>query len=42
VTLLSEDGFLEAVLSFEHTAFRLELQRSYAEPHETPQFAAFP
>jgi hypothetical protein len=41
VTLLSEAGFLEAVLSFEHTAFRLELQRSYAEPHEAPQFAAF-
>lgn len=41
MTLLSEDEFLEAVLTVEHTAFRLELQRSYAEPHEAPQFAAF-
>jgi hypothetical protein len=41
VTLLSEAGFFEALLGFEHTAFRLELQRSYAEPHEAPQFAAF-
>lgn len=41
MTLLSEAEFLEAVLSFEHTAFRLELQCSYAEPHEAPQFAAF-
>ena len=41
MTLLSDAEFLEAVLSFEHTAFRLELQRSYAEAHEAPQFAAF-
>lgn len=38
---LSDSEFLDAVLSFEHTAFRLELQRSYAEPHEAPQYAAF-
>ena len=41
MTLLSEAEFFEALLSFEHTAFRLELQRSYAEPHEAPQLAAF-
>lgn len=41
MTLLSEAEFLEVVLSYEHTAFRLELQRSYAEPNEEPQFAAF-
>jgi hypothetical protein len=41
MTLLSETGFLEVLLSYEHTAFRLELQRSYAEPHEAPQYAAF-
>jgi hypothetical protein len=41
VTLLSETEFLDAVLSYEHTAFRLELQRSYDEPNEAPQFAAF-
>lgn len=41
MTLLSEPEFLDAVLSFEHTAFRLELQRSYAEPNEEPQYAAF-
>jgi hypothetical protein len=41
VTLLAETEFLDAILSYEHTAFRLELQRSYAEPHEAPQFAAF-
>lgn len=41
MTLLSEAEFGEVLLSFEHTAFRLELQRSYAEPHEAPQFAAF-
>lgn len=41
MTLLSEAEFYEALLGFKHTAFRLELQRSYAEPHEEPQFAAF-
>jgi hypothetical protein len=41
VTLLSEAEFLDAVLSYEHTAFRLELQRSYAEPNEDPLFAGF-
>ena len=41
MTLLAETEFLDAILSYEHTAFRLELQRSYAEPHEAPQFAAF-
>jgi len=41
MTLLSETGFLDTLLSYEHTAFRLELQRSYAEPHEAPQYAAF-
>jgi len=41
VTLLTDAQFLDTVLGFEHTAFRLELQRSYAEPHEAPQFAAF-
>lgn len=41
MTLLSDGEFLGTLLSFEHTAFRLELQRSYAEPNEAPQFAAF-
>jgi hypothetical protein len=41
VTLLSETEFLEAVLSYEHTATRLELQLAYAERHEAPLFAAF-
>lgn len=41
MTLLAETEFLDAILSYEHTAFRLELQRSYAEPHEAPQLAAF-
>ncbi len=41
MTLLADDEFLGAVLSFEHTAFRLEVQRAYAVPHEAPQFAAF-
>lgn len=39
--MLSQAEFYEALLSYEHTAFRLELQRSYAVPHEAPQFAAF-
>lgn len=41
MTLLDDAKFSEVLLSFEHTAFRLELQRSYAVAHEAPQFAAF-
>jgi hypothetical protein len=41
VTLLADEDFLEAIHSLEHTAFRLELQDSYAEPEEDALFAAF-
>lgn len=33
--------FAEAIHRFEHTAFRLELQDSYAEPEEDDLYAAF-
>jgi hypothetical protein len=33
--------YLDVIHSFEYTAFRLELQRSYAEPEEDELFAAF-
>jgi hypothetical protein len=42
MTLLSETEFLDAVLSYEYTAFRLELQRSYAEPNEGPAVRRVP
>lgn len=38
---LPDDEFIAAVLGFEHTAFRLELQPSYAVAYEDPLFAAF-
>lgn len=40
-TPLADEDFIGAVLGFEHTAFRLELQPSYAEPYEDALFAAF-
>lgn len=33
--------FLDVLHDFEHTAFRLELQRAYAEPEEDALYAAF-
>lgn len=39
--LLVGAEFLEVLHDFEHTAFRLELQRSYAEPEEDDLFAAY-
>jgi hypothetical protein len=41
VTLLAAEDFLPAVLDFGHSAFRLELQDSYAEPEEDALYAAF-
>lgn len=38
---LADEDFIAEVLNFEHTAFRLELQPSYAEPYEDALFAAF-
>lgn len=38
---LTHTEFGEVLQSFEHTAFRLELQRSYAEPEEDDLFAAY-
>jgi hypothetical protein len=38
---LTEDEFAEVLHSFEHTAFRLELQRAYAEPSERDTLAKF-
>ena len=38
---LTEDEFAEALHSFEHTAFRLELQPAYAEPSERDTLAKF-
>lgn len=38
---LTGDEFGRAVRSFEHTAFRLELQAAYAEPSEAALLAAF-
>jgi hypothetical protein len=38
---LSQDEFGPAVLSFRHTAFRLELQRGYREPGESETVAKF-
>lgn len=35
MTVLSDAEFGEALATFEHTAFRLELQRVYREPSET-------
>jgi hypothetical protein len=39
--LLSDEEFGQALRSFQHTAFRLELQDAYAEPCEAELFAAF-
>lgn len=39
--LLSEAEWAAELAGFEHTAFRLELQPSYAEPSEDALFAAF-
>jgi hypothetical protein len=39
--LLADDEFIPAVLAFDHTAFRLELQAAYAEPEEDALYAAF-
>jgi hypothetical protein len=39
--VIAPEDFLPAVHDFEHTAFRLELQPSYAEPEEDSLFAAF-
>lgn len=38
---LGDNEVIEAILDFEHTAFRLELQAAYAEPEEDALFAAF-
>jgi hypothetical protein len=38
---LTEEQFGDALASFDHTAFRLELQPAYAEPCEAGLFAAF-
>jgi hypothetical protein len=38
---LTEDEFAETLHSFEHTAFRLELQLAYAEPTERDTLAKF-
>lgn len=38
---LTDEQFREVLHQFEHTAFRLELQRTYLEPSETELFAAF-
>ncbi|MGI5225718.1 DUF6879 family protein [Actinoallomurus sp. CA-142502] len=38
---LTNTEFGEAIHQFSHTAFRLELQRSYLEPEEAPMFEAF-
>ena len=38
---LTEDEFAEALHSFEHTAFRLELQPAYAEPSERDTLVKF-
>ena len=40
-TTLTEGGFGEALASYEHTAFRLELQPAYAEPAEAELVASF-
>lgn len=40
-TSLTATGFVEAVHSFEHTAFRLELQRAYRETGELETVARF-
>lgn len=39
--LLTEEEFGQALRSFEHTAFRLELQDAYTEPCEAELFSAF-
>lgn len=39
--LLTDEEFGQALRSFEHSAFRLELQDAYAEPSEAKLFAAF-
>jgi hypothetical protein len=39
--LLTDEEFGQALRSFEHTAFRLELQGAYSEPSETALLAAF-
>src|SRR3954471_17766127 len=39
--LVAHADFLSTLHAFDHTAFRLELQRSYAEPEEDDLYAAF-
>lgn len=39
--LLADEDFIGEVHDFEHAAFRLELQPSYAEPEEDALYAAF-
>lgn len=41
MTVVLDAEFLDVLHDFEHTAFRLELQRSYAEPEEDNLYAAF-
>jgi hypothetical protein len=40
-SLISGPAFADFVLSFEHTAFRLELRERYNEPEETEHVARF-
>jgi hypothetical protein len=39
--ILQPERFLDELHDFEHTAFRLELQRTYVESHEDPVVDAF-
>ncbi len=39
--LLDEERFAEELHSYEHTAFRLELQRAYSEPSEADTVSRF-
>src|SRR3954468_5250052 len=39
--LISDEEFLPTLHAFDHAAFRLELQHSYAEPEEDDLFAAY-